>query len=294
MVQVTELDVSDPASPRVLRRTDLDGSYIDARGVGDRVFVVVSGGLGMPAPEARSTATEVVYETEAEYRARVGAIDAGTLLPQFRSTVTAEDGTTTEATGPLVEAGSISRPSLSQDQSLLSVVVFDARRPGQGPVGSTGLVASYRPFVYMTADHLYLSSSANVPISDAQSPGRELTLIRKLELAGDDPTLTAIGAIPGRPLNQFAFDEHEGFLRVATTKSVWNGGPPDLSNALYVLGQRGGSLTTVGSIEDLAPGERVFSARFLGDRGYLVTFRQVDPLFGLDLGDPTAPACSAS
>jgi uncharacterized secreted protein with C-terminal beta-propeller domain len=85
-------------------------------------------------------------------------------------------------------------------------------------------------------------------------------------------------------------DEHNGYFRIATTtnNNVFWGAPiqSDSTNNLYVLDS---NMNVVGKVEDLAPGERIYSARFLGDRAYMVTFRQIDPLFVIDLKDPAAP-----
>jgi len=82
-------------------------------------------------------------------------------------------------------------------------------------------------------------------------------------------------------LNQFSMDENDGFLRVATTSEWAN---PD--NSVYVLDD---DLEVVGSLEGLAPTERIYSVRFVQDTLYLVTFRQVDPLFVIDLSNPYDP-----
>lgn len=86
--------------------------------------------------------------------------------------------------------------------------------------------------------------------------------------------------------------EHEGYLRIATTRSGtfnFNGIETPSNNAVFVLGPEGDALKTVGSVEGIAPGEQIYSARFIGDRGFLVTFVQIDPLFTLDLADPANP-----
>jgi hypothetical protein len=87
--------------------------------------------------------------------------------------------------------------------------------------------------------------------------------------------------------------EHEGFLRVASTDApIWWDAPPpgEPESRVTVLEQAGGSLETVGEVTGLGRGERIFAVRFLGETGYVVTFRQVDPLYVVDLSDPTAPA----
>ncbi len=137
----------------------------------------------------------------------------------------------------------------------------------------------------------------------------EKTVVHRISISGNSIEYKSQGEVPGHVLNQFSMDEHKGYFRIATTTSG-NGGiimpmartfaaeermvapsviaPPQQSssqNHVYVLD---GSMQIVGKIEDLAPGERIYSVRFIGDRGYMVTFRQVDPLFVIDLnpGEP--------
>jgi len=90
------------------------------------------------------------------------------------------------------------------------------------------------------------------------------------------------GEIPGRLLNQFSLDEHDGYLRVATTVE---GGRESVSD-VYVLGE---NLDVVGSVKDLGKTERIYAVRFLGDMAYVVTFRDTDPFYVLDLSNPKEP-----
>jgi uncharacterized secreted protein with C-terminal beta-propeller domain len=92
----------------------------------------------------------------------------------------------------------------------------------------------------------------------------------------------ASGRVSGSVLNRYSMDEYEGYFRIATTTG-W--GTSSL-NRVYVLD---GTLSVAGALENLAQGERIYSARFMGNRCYLVTFRQVDPFFVIDLSDPSQP-----
>lgn len=92
-------------------------------------------------------------------------------------------------------------------------------------------------------------------------------------------------SVPGQVMDTFAVSEKEGFLRVLTTDWNWeNDGDP--VNALYVLDE---NMELCGSLKGIAPGEQIYSARFLGDMGYFVTYRNMDPLFSVDLSDPENP-----
>jgi len=172
-----------------------------------------------------------------------------------------------------------------RDTSFLSVVSFTVGDAVAGP-DSTTSVAGVSGSVYASASSLYVWSNEYGSWWDDLD--RSLTTnIYRFDLGDDTVPLLAMGAVPGTAINQFAFDETPaGFLRVATTAG-WGDAA---SNAVFVLAAAaGGNLRTVGSVTGLAPGERIYSVRFIGDRGYVSTFRQVDPLFVIDLSRPTAP-----
>jgi len=121
----------------------------------------------------------------------------------------------------------------------------------------------------------------------------EKTGIMKIGL--DDFNISAVGQVPGYLLNQFSLDEYQGNLRVATTVggNFWGfgivGGGGETANDVYILDS---NLNAVGSIKDLGAEEKIYSARFVGNRGYLVTFKQIDPFFVLDLSNPKNPKAS--
>lgn len=113
-----------------------------------------------------------------------------------------------------------------------------------------------------------------------------LTVVHRIAIDKGTIEIMATGTVPGRVLNQYSVDEYENHLRIATTTSQFDREGAQSNNNIYVLNQ---NLETVGTLEELAPGEQIFSARFMGAKAYLVTFRNVDPLFVIDLSDPTAP-----
>ncbi len=129
--------------------------------------------------------------------------------------------------------------------------------------------------IYMSDNALYVAGN------DYNSFWGSVTNIARFSVEGTSIGYTGGGMVEGTLLNQFSMDEHEGNLRLATTS--WN---QDSVNAVYVLDK---NMNQIGAVENLAPGERIFSARFMGDMGYIVTFRQIDPLFVIDLSDPAKP-----
>ncbi len=111
----------------------------------------------------------------------------------------------------------------------------------------------------------------------------EKSVVHRIAIDNGNINYITNGEVPGTPLNQFSMDEHNGYFRIATTTSGFRS---DSLNHMYVLDA---AMNIVGKLEDLAQGERIFSARFMGDRAYMVTFVQIDPLFVIDLSDPTNP-----
>ncbi|HUG32943.1 MAG TPA: beta-propeller domain-containing protein, partial [Acidimicrobiia bacterium] len=124
-----------------------------------------------------------------------------------------------------------------------------------------------------------------------QRPEAPTTGIHKFDISDADSTrYLASGSIEGYLLNQFAMDEHEGMLRVAsTTTPWWSGSGPESESRVTILREIGGGLVRVGVIDGLGKTEQIYSVRFMGDVAYVVTFRQTDPLYTLDLTDPRGP-----
>jgi uncharacterized secreted protein with C-terminal beta-propeller domain len=130
--------------------------------------------------------------------------------------------------------------------------------------------------LYVSLDNMYIVGQRWWGGGDSE--------ITKIGISGGSIVGRGNATVPGYVLNQFSMDEHEGYFRVATTSRSWRNGQE--GNNVYVLDEE---MKIVGRLEDLAPGEEIYSARFMGDRCYLVTFKKVDPLFTIDLSDPEEP-----
>jgi uncharacterized secreted protein with C-terminal beta-propeller domain len=142
--------------------------------------------------------------------------------------------------------------------------------------------------VYGTPTSLYIASDQRWrldfwPGRDNRRVSQRTEIYRFDTPAGAKPVYAAAGTVPGWLINQYALSEWNGHLRVATTNDARS------SSAVRVLRQTGDKLVELGKVDGLGKGERIYSARFIGPRGYLVTFRQVDPLYSLDLSNPAAP-----
>ena len=146
------------------------------------------------------------------------------------------------------------------------------------------------PIVSVSADAVY--------IGEESASGSDIYKF-SIDDQAEAAVFAAKGSVPGRLMSayvaggfndQFSMDEYNGYLRVATTDGyLGGGGNSTAKSSLYVLQQEGHELKTVGKIEDLHHGEAIYAVRFVGDRGYVVTFKKIDPLFVIDLSHPKNP-----
>ncbi|MEV7005569.1 beta-propeller domain-containing protein [Streptosporangium sp. NPDC051022] len=128
------------------------------------------------------------------------------------------------------------------------------------------------------------TATATTEPATMPAPPPEETEIHRFDISAPGaPRYVASGKVPGRLLNQYSLSEYEGHLRIATTSTSGS----HSSSAVYVL--KDDTLAKVGELGGLGDGERIYSVRFIGPVGYVVTFKQVDPLYTLDLRDPAAP-----
>jgi hypothetical protein len=282
-IKVTVFDVSDRSAPTVAEETYLDGWLVDSRAIEDRVVLVMQNDSPIPEPLLLGDPDNLgtyVYESKDSYVDRLRTADLDALLPGYKTKVAGAD----EAVeGALVEAPALYMPAQPSGQNLISVVTFDVGAGG-GPVSTTSAVG-LGGTVYASADSLYIASTCwFTPRKATWLAWSPTTFVYKFDLAADGVPLEATGSVAGSILNQYSMDEYAGDFRLATTDSA-----DGLSNNVFVLARSGADLNVVGSVTGLALGERIQSVRFMGERAFVVTFRQVDPLFAIDLSDPGRP-----
>jgi inhibitor of cysteine peptidase len=153
-----------------------------------------------------------------------------------------------------------------------------------------GIFMSSSNNIYVSLKNIYITHEKNEYYYywDYDGEPEEKTVIHRISVHNGEMKYRARGEVPGRILNRFSMDEYGEHFRVATTKGqVWRGGEGTARNQVHVLNM---GMHTVGELNDIAPGERIYSARFMGGRCYLVTFKKVDPFFVIDIANPTAPA----
>lgn len=150
--------------------------------------------------------------------------------------------------------------------------------------------------MYMSKENLYLITPQTEAIKPMEKNNgqdtvqsldnyKQKTLIYKFNLQ-KDVVYKGYGEVDGYIINQFSMDEYDGYFRIATTEESYNGNQFNTSNNVFVLDR---NLKIAGSIRNIAEGERIYSVRFDGEKMYMVTFKQVDPLFVIDLENPYSP-----
>ena len=171
----------------------------------------------------------------------------------------------------VVGCGDVLRPPVFSGTGMTTVLTVDIDA-GPAPISSTAVMADAQT-VYASAGNLYVATQRWDPRSTAAT-----TQLHRFALRADGADYAASGSVPGAILGQWSLSEQGGVLRVAST------------------GERDSTVTTLdaalrplGSIAGLGPDERIRGVRFIGDVGYVVTFRQTDPLYTVDLSDPRAP-----
>ena len=288
-----EIDVSNPAALRIVRSLVLDGDYVSARLVGAvaRVVTVSSMPRALPFTAPVGPSPEAAASALARNRAVVRTATIRTWLPRY--TVKGRRGETLSRHS-LVQCRNVLRPAAYSGLGLLTVLTVDLDK-GLALVDSDSVLADGRT-VYASRESLYVATQrwfAQPAAAGAADPPKTTTAIHKFDIS--DPGSThyrGSGTVPGYLLSQWSLSEYRGVLRVASTEEPtwWNPGPGEASASLVTtLGERDGALVQFGQVGGLGRGERVYAVRFIGDTGYVVTFRQVDPLYTLDLSAPTRP-----
>ncbi len=288
---VAEVDVTDPARMRVTTSVRVDGALVAARRTAGTVRVVVASSPQPPRMVVPASGTRIAeFAALAANRRAVAAGHAGAWLP--RMTVRDEvAGSTTHRVA--VGCRAVGRPRTYSGLGMVTVLTLgltDTLR-----VLDSDAVLTDAEVVYASPESMYIATPRWVdPSGDpARSGGAGTTLVHRLDTSQPHRTAhRSSGVVRGYPLNQFAMSEHDGRLRIATTEEpAWrDGGALRASQSMVtVLGERAGTLVRVGEVDGLGRGERIYSVRFVGDRGYVVTFRETDPLYVVDLADPTRP-----
>ncbi|WP_250000483.1 beta-propeller domain-containing protein [Actinoplanes sp. M2I2] len=276
--EVLLVDLSS-GTPRLLSRYRGDGRLVDARQHGTVARIVISSSPDLELPYRGEPEPEKAKQDD---RDAIATAPIEAWLPDWEITTGA-----TTAKGRL-DCAAVSRPESFSGLSMLRVLSFDVGAAVLGDGDPVAVVAD-GDAVYGSADSLFVANNQSwrmtITATDTGQVARpDGTDIYRFRLPPTGrPVHVASGKVPGRLLNQYSMSEWDGHLRVATTS--WQ----DDASAVRVLREKDGALVEVGAAEGLGRGERIYSVRFLGPRAYVVTFRQTDPLYSLDLAVPEKP-----
>lgn len=263
-------DISNAEKPSLVRDVSFEGNTVSSRRIGGKLYLVMNAQTsGWVNPAASS------------------GVKAEDVLPVFDDSV---KSTKSMAVAPCNKVAIL--PRIPNPQYLMVAVV-----PVDGSKADvqTTVILGNAENVYMSLENLYIAATDYqyhwmMPMekSSEVSAPTEQTNIYRFSVNNAGVSFQTKGTVPGHLLNQFSMDEHEDTFRIATTTNQnWSVEGSRSENGLYVLDER--TLDKLGSIENIAPGESIYSARFMGDRAYLVTFKQVDPLFVIDTSNPRSP-----
>ncbi|WP_341962230.1 beta-propeller domain-containing protein [Planococcus maritimus] len=260
---VSLYDVSSPGNPKLVREFGNEGSFTNAR---------LSNGILHYVSNVFPNYWILEEQPDIELRPRLfDSAQSGELESLPYEDLTILPGT------------------MEGSYSVITSVNLD--EPASNEISTKGFLGGNEQ-MYMNEQHLYLTASAfetaegEFEDTALWVPQQADTEIFKFGLDGISVEFMASARVQGSLLNQFSMDEFEGHFRVATTEGVAWAPDSESKNHLFILNEQ---LEQVGSVENLAPGERIYSVRFIGSKAYMVTFRETDPLFAIDVSDPAAP-----
>ena len=257
-------DISNKEEIVEIRTVETEGYYISSRMIGNDVYLITNKYIYLP------------YEYKEEN------LKDENILPVYRDTMEAEEK-------KLVNYDYICYfPNNISESGYLVITGFNLKENTPANINAYLGAGSN---VYANLEHLYIASPKYTQTVMDQARAiigmgdyEVTTEIYKFKLENSKVEYLTNGSVHGTILNQFSMDEYKGNFRIATTQSGMRNTEP--TNNVYVLDS---NLKTIGKIENLAKGETIYSVRFMEGKGYVVTFRQVDPLFVIDLEDATAP-----
>lgn len=260
-------DISNKENPNIVREVSLDGYYINSRMIGNNIYFI---------------STKNVYYYD--------GIKDDEILPLARDTISSEEYKVIECTDIAYFKG-------TTNYNYMLVGGFNIENNEEVKI-ETFFGASEE--IYASENNLYITQR---DYGNGYSSLNLKTIIYKFNLDNSNVILQCKGEVEGEINNQFSMDEYDGNLRIATTYTIKDDTKEEKNeedetvtitfdndkieaNRLYILDK---DLNEIGRIDNLAEGERIYSVRFIGKTGYIVTFEQIDPLFIIDLSNPTNP-----
>ncbi len=312
------IDVSDKENPSILKDYSIDGYFKDARMIGDYAYLLTSINIDYQYPRFPVISENSIpimtpdafYFDNAESYQNFNTLTA---IDMFGDTVNSETflvgytGTFYVSEDNFYLTYQQSMPfwhyeDSSQDKffdvivPLLSDDIQDKIRDIKNdtlmnPSAQWTKISEMMQESYNNMekrDKSILFEKINGALKEYDSKSREevrRTIIHKISIDKDEIKYVAKGSVPGRLLNQFSMDQNGDKFRIATTTEHYTRHQGIIrANAVYVLDEQ---MNILGGLDNIAPDESIYSARFIGDRLYMVTFQQIDPFFVIDLSEDT-------
>lgn len=303
------VDITDRANPRMMRELILEGDYISSRRIKDNVFLVMRAELRGNQDPNEDPSSENFLDRR---RSQVNNARIGGWLPSYYDVRYARNGNIASRSVERCSCRNTFTSEKGAGDSTLTIYTMDLEK-GDSQVSNTTVVGDGGT-VYGSLDSLVIAlngygrAQADEPqrvfnddgtTTTAASEG-PVTFLHRFALRGDTVRYNASGVVEGWTLNQFSLSEHDGFLRVAT--QIGERSAPDTHSAVFTMkvtsktdelfnvgGTQPDYLKVQGRLDGIAPGEDMYAIRFMGDRAYMVTFIQTDPLWNINLKDPTRP-----
>ena len=244
-------DIHDKSTPTLMREVKVEGNLSEIRKIDNQIYLVTQRYVNY-CPKGKYTKSDI--------------------LPTYKDSAISDEMQT-------VDTKNMRYYTWSECGTYIVLTSFNI---DNRDAANFNILLSGGCELYMDQDTIYLTNGYYAWEEYCSNEGKYVTIITRYNIKDEKVSYANHGYVPGEILNQFSMDEYESYFRIATTNSL-NG---KMSNNVYVLDA---NLNVVGKLENLAEGERIYSVRFDGERGYVVTFEQVDPLFVIDLSKPTAP-----
>lgn len=266
VAKVAFYDVKDAKNPMLIREIGQDGHLTNLRKAGNYLYVVSNQtpNYWMLREVEDMDLLPYTYDTN-------GANQA---LPFEKIRILPESNTPNYLIVSAIDVSKIASAKLNTESYL----------------GNSGQLYMSQNAIYMASmnyNRMPIMRSDVEGTSEVSMPAEmNETTIYKIAVDKTAIRMAAQGKVKGSVLNQFSMDEHNGYFRIATTEGNTWGTAANSKNHLFILDS---ALKQVGAVNDLAHGERIYSARFMGDKAYIVTFKETDPLFVIDTKNPKAP-----
>lgn len=281
--RVIDIDISDPAAPRIAHTDTYSGTLLSARSYGNEIRLVTS----TSRPQL-NWVFPGLHVTDRQATARNRELVQDTTVADWLPSVTV-GGRRQSLTG----CDQVMHPQAWSGDGTVAVTTFAA---DDVETRSSVAITADSGVVYSSTDRLYLASSRFAPPTPEPKPmmGRMMmpamlpvtTDLHAFALDGPRTTYVGSGSVRGILRDRWSLDSHDGVLRVAWTRQAANGSS---KNGITTLQEKGGALVRVGEIGDLGINEQIQSVRWFDNLAVVVTFRQMDPLYTIDLTDPAHP-----